>query len=80
MKLMSDNFFLDSNICLYLLGNDSNKRNTALQLLNNNPTISTQVLNENINVLFKKYKHFPISDINIHLGFLQQNCAVENYN
>ena len=77
MKPMSDNFFLDSNICLYLLGNDSAKRNTALELLNNNPTISTQVLNENINVLFKKFKLFSISDIEIHLGFLQQNCAVE---
>ena len=77
MRPMSINFFLDSNICLYLLGSDSAKRNIALDLLKNNPLISTQVLNENINVLFKKYKHFVKKDIEVHLGVLKQYCTIE---
>ena len=68
---------MDSNICLYLLSDVFNKKIKSLQLLKCNPTISTQVLNESINVLFKKYKHFNTTDRTKYIEILQQYCRVE---
>ncbi len=58
MKPMSDSpQFLDSNICLYLLGEDSPKKFVAESLLVlPRVMISTQVIGENINVAIKKFK------------------------
>jgi predicted nucleic acid-binding protein len=40
----------------YLFGNSSEKKEIALSLLNSNSIISTQVVNENVNVCLKKLK------------------------
>jgi len=51
--------FLDSNIVLYALGNDARKRGIARGLLAEQPTISTQVINECSHVLRRKLKFTP---------------------
>jgi len=48
--------FLDSNIILYLLSADARKADTAEALLNQNPSISVQVLNEVTSVCQRKLK------------------------
>ena len=53
---MRDNFFLDSNIIIYALGDDINKKNIAQDLLDQTPFISTQVLTEVSQVCLKKLK------------------------
>ncbi|MCE6989761.1 PIN domain-containing protein [Dyadobacter sp. CY323] len=57
MKPMSDKFFIDRNIALYLLDfNDSRKKEIASALLEQVPFISAQVIFECLNVCLKKYK------------------------
>jgi predicted nucleic acid-binding protein len=51
---MPDSFFLDSNVCLYILDKHSNKFQIAKELLKKRPTISTQVISENINLYIGK--------------------------
>jgi predicted nucleic acid-binding protein len=52
--------FIDSNIVLYALGDDENKRAVAVKLLADWPTISTQVINECSHVLRRKLKIPPV--------------------
>jgi predicted nucleic acid-binding protein len=54
---MNDRYFLDSNVCIYLLEKGSTKQNIALELVTKQkPVISTQVIAENINVCLKKLR------------------------
>ena len=53
---MRGEFFVDSNIWLYLFDADTKKKATALSLLREGHTISTQVLTENANVCLRKFK------------------------
>lgn len=46
--------FLDSNILLYALGDEGEKRETAWTLLNDSSVISTQVINECSHVMIRK--------------------------
>lgn len=67
--------FLDSNILIYLLGQDDIKKNKVTLLLDPNFIISTQVVSENINVCLKKLKfskekafehgHFLLTKFNV---------------
>jgi len=52
---MSDKFFIDSNICLYLFDEDRKKVAIAESLFTKNAVVSTQVLAETGNVLSKKF-------------------------
>ena len=52
---MKDKFFSDSNVLLYLLDKDEFKKAKAEEILFSNPLISTQVINENINVAYKQF-------------------------
>ena len=70
MKLTADRFFTDSNILLYLLSDVENKKEIAKQLLRTNPVISTQVITENINVAFKKFKSLTPQQILQHKNFI----------
>lgn len=56
MRLMKDRIFVDTNILVYALLDDSHKQQTALNLLQSGCVISTQVLNEFTNVARKKAK------------------------
>jgi predicted nucleic acid-binding protein len=49
---MADKYALDTNILIYLEGNDFDKRKTAELLLSYDPVIPTQVVSEFINVIF----------------------------
>jgi predicted nucleic acid-binding protein len=46
--------FLDSNVVLYLLSEDTEKHDIAMDLLSRRPAVSVQVLNEVTNVCRKK--------------------------
>lgn len=48
--------FADTNVAIYALDADSVKRGKALDILASRPVISTQVVNEYLNVLLKKRK------------------------
>ncbi len=52
-----DIFFFDSNILIYLVDNDlEKKQKTSSLLLDEKSYISTQVINENVNICLKKLK------------------------
>ena len=56
---MQDKYFLDTNILIYCYSNNEiNKQKIARSIFENtkNITISTQVINEVSNILFKKLK------------------------
>jgi predicted nucleic acid-binding protein len=65
MKLMSDKHFIDINVLIYTVGDMIIKKHTAIQLLKVNAIVSTQVINESINVMYRKlkYNYASIRDI-----------------
>jgi len=73
---MQDKVFLDTNILIYCYSVDEvNKQEIALNLLNRyseNSLISTQVINELSNILFKKFK---LSSVEIENTILE----IDNY-
>ncbi len=71
---MSDNF-IDTNIIIYSLGDDVDKRQRSIELINNNPVISAQVLNETANVLFKKFS-MSVQDIQAIIMRLSKETTV----
>ena len=55
--MVETNIFLDSNITVYLLEKDLNRRNlVASFILNEQFVISTQVISENVSVCLRKLK------------------------
>ena len=83
-SLMSDRVFLDTNIIIYAYSDDEPKKqeiaNNILEEYESQMTISTQVINELSNTLFRKFKlsaeaveavvlelndNFPIVDFNL---------------
>ncbi|MDD2808205.1 PIN domain-containing protein [Rhodoferax sp.] len=48
--------FLDTNIVLYAIGQDAQKRTIARQLIAASPMVNAQVINESVNVCLKKLK------------------------
>jgi len=73
---MSDNYFLDSNVILYALGNDIAKKHQAQALINKKALISTQVLTEISNVCLKKFKLSPES-VSQWIGLLNTETQVQ---
>lgn len=77
MKPTSDKFFTDSNIFLYLFDKDGPKKEVAAIQLASNPVISTQVVAENMNVLFKKFSdRVTPEEIEAHKDNLLRDCTV----
>ncbi len=68
---MSVKSFIDTNVLVYLLDTDLHKKNIALNLFKNTPTISLNVLNEYSNVCRKKFRR-PISNIKSDIEILIQ--------
>lgn len=56
MIVMTERIFVDTNIVLYTLGEDSNKKAIARAILAEYPLLSTQVINEAINVCLRRFK------------------------
>ncbi len=73
---MQDDFFVDSNVCLYLLSNDFVKKEIAKKVLLQKSTISTQVISENINVIYKKLKHLSKNEVEEHIDLLIKNSTL----
>ncbi|OHD14277.1 MAG: hypothetical protein A2086_09595 [Spirochaetes bacterium GWD1_27_9] len=74
---MTDNIFIDSNIIIYSLGKEIDKKNISNSLINENPIISVQVINEVINICLKKLK--LSKDESFDIGrFLIKRCVVSS--
>ena len=74
---MRGKFFVDSNICLYILDKESPKYSIVKQLLEDKPIISTQIVAENLNVCIKKFKLSKADSIS-HANSLLQACEVRS--
>lgn len=73
---MSAKVFIDTNIVIYSLGQNSTKATQAAPLFAQHPTISTQVLSETANVALKKLA-MPLSETSKLLEMLEATCKVE---
>lgn len=67
--------FLDSNVLLYLLSDDTAKADRAEEILKADGTISVQVLNEVTNVARRKLA-MPWSEINELLSLIKSLCKI----
>ncbi len=67
--------FVDTNIVVYSLSDDDEKRLQALKIIATKPVISTQVLNETTNTLQRKLQFTPQA-IRAILTRLIQECYV----
>lgn len=73
---MSAKTFIDTNVLIYLLSNDSHKATTVERLLLNQPTISVQVLNEIVAVATRKLR-MPMPEVLEFCQVVRQLCHVE---
>jgi predicted nucleic acid-binding protein len=56
---MTDLIFVDTNVVLYTLGEDARKKTIARAILAKRPVLSTQVINEAVNVCLRRFKFTP---------------------
>jgi len=68
--------FIDTNIVIYALGQDSTKAHLAAPLFVNSPTISTQVLSETANVASKRLA-LSTTEVRTLVTSLEAMCRVE---
>jgi len=68
--------FIDTNILLYLLSEDSNKADRAETIVRAGATISLQVLNELANVTHRKLA-MSWMEINELLSLIRSLCSIE---
>ena len=61
---MTARIFVDTNIVLYTLGQDELKRHVARNILTLQPILSTQVINESINVCLRRFKFTKVQAYN----------------
>jgi len=62
---MKDKIYIDTNVVLYLFDKDQSKKKIALEIFEEKPVISTQVINEAVNNFIRKF------------GFTNENCITE---
>lgn len=55
MSVMTDRIFVDTNIFVYAESQNQDKSTQAFDIIQKSPVISTQVINETVSVLTKKY-------------------------
>jgi predicted nucleic acid-binding protein len=72
---MTARFFADTNIAIYALDADSHRRAQAFALMQRRPVISTQVVNEFLNVLTGKQR-VPRDVANRYARILLRRCEV----
>jgi predicted nucleic acid-binding protein len=53
---MTDKIFVDTNVVLYALGKDDWKKAIARAVLATRPLLSSQVVNESVNVCLRRFK------------------------
>ncbi len=71
--------FLDTNIIVYSLGNNQKKKEITNSLIDSNPIISTQVINELVNVCLKKLKLTKEESFKVG-RFLLTKCSIKTLN
>lgn len=54
--VMTDRIFVDTNMVLYALGKDERKKAIARAVLATQPLLSSQVINESVNVCLRRFK------------------------
>ena len=69
--------FIDTNILIYLLSEDSNKADRAESIVRAGGTISVQVLNELANVTHRKLA-MSWMEINELLSLIRSLCSIES--
>jgi predicted nucleic acid-binding protein len=67
--------FADSNVAIYCESDDGEKTRVAVRIIRDRPVISTQVVNETIAVLVRKYG-FSRPDANSVAAALMEKCEV----
>jgi predicted nucleic acid-binding protein len=73
---MTDRLFaIDTNVLIYLEGNDTAKRKIAEMLLSCNPLVSPQVISEFINVT-RRLRQIPKSKIIAEAAALFRTCPI----
>jgi predicted nucleic acid-binding protein len=68
--------FIDSNVVLYLLSADAKKADQAEAAMNDDVTISVQVLNEIVSVARRKID-MPWKDLTAFLSLVKSICVVQ---
>jgi predicted nucleic acid-binding protein len=76
MQMPETKAFIDTNILLYLLSEDSNKADRAETIVRAGGTISVQVLNELVNVTHRKLA-MSWMEINEFLSLIRSLCPIE---
>ena len=76
---MKDNIFVDSNVILYTFGKEKSKKEKAKDLVRKKPLITTQIINEVSNVLFRKF-NFSVDEVRKISNFLRIKMKVELLN
>jgi predicted nucleic acid-binding protein len=72
---MKGKIFVDTNVFLYLLSDNPEKKVASKKILVSNPCISTQVLNEFSNISIKKFK-LSIFDTKEILNIISEKSSV----
>jgi predicted nucleic acid-binding protein len=72
---MTDRVFADTNLFVYAQSQDRDKALCAIRIIENAPVISTQVINESVSVLTRKYK-FTLSEAHEIAESLLDLCEV----
>jgi predicted nucleic acid-binding protein len=75
MRRMKGKVFVDTNVFLYLLSDNTDKKVTSKKILMSNPFISTQVLNEFSNISIKKFK-LSIVDTKEILNIISEEATI----
>ena len=76
---MKDKIFIDSNVFLYALSDDIEKKKVSISYFSKDYLTSIQVVSENINVCLKKFKLSKHSAFQ-HGKNILQNCDVKLIN
>jgi predicted nucleic acid-binding protein len=76
MQMPEPRAFIDTNVLLYLLSEDSDKADRAEEILRAGGIISVQVLNELANVARRKLA-MPWAEINELLSMMRSLCSIE---
>ena len=75
MSAMTVRAFADTNIIIYSESKNQGKSELAAEIIKNSPVISTQVINESVNVLTRKYGFLLLEAHEIALS-LMEVCEV----
>lgn len=55
MPVMTDLIFADTNLVLYTIGKDAQKKAIAREIVKGRPVVSVQVINEAVNVCLRRF-------------------------